>query len=392
MLKNDRSFTTLDGLRGIAALAVIARHAPAYFASVSLYVRSPDVGAPPISLGPFFESYLAVDFFFVLSGFILAHAYGQRLQQGLSAMQFMTIRLIRLYPLYLLGLSIAAIVGWVEVVQGQANLLDFTKNLLAAILFLPSPSLGGFDKLFPLNAPAWSLFFELLANLWLGYIGGRLKSTSLCVIVAAAGVALVIAVVERLFGFGAAGIGAMVDGFEWRSIGAGLLRVTYSFSAGVLVYKVWNVRKPTINVPHFALALLLIAILMQHPPEYYQSAFDLLVTTVIFPLLVWLGASSVASGIVARTFTWLGTSSYAVYVLHVPLYNLTLKIINEISPGDVDDFRFYWGVIFVVFIFAVAILVDRFFDRPIRAMLTARFGTSAVLPVASRTAELQSAQ
>ena len=102
MLKTQRSFTTLDGLRGIAALAVITRHAAAYFSSVSIYVL-PNAGAPPISVGPFFESYLAVDFFFVLSGFVLAHAYGERLRHGLSAMQFMAIRLIRLYPLYLLS-------------------------------------------------------------------------------------------------------------------------------------------------------------------------------------------------------------------------------------------------------------------------------------------------
>ena len=389
MLKTQRSFTTLDGLRGIAALAVITRHAAAYFSSVSIYVL-PNAGAPPISVGPFFESYLAVDFFFVLSGFVLAHAYGERLRHGLSAMQFMAIRLIRLYPLYLLSLVISAIVGWESLAHGETSPLELTKNLIAGALFLPSPSLRDFDSLFPLNGPAWSLFFELLANLSLGYIGGRLKNTTLFLIVTTAAVALVIAVIGGLFGFGAAGIGSMVDGFEWRSIGAGCLRVAYSFSAGVLVYRVWSIRKPRINVPHFVLVMLLIAILVQNPPEHYRPAFDLVVAILIFPLLIWFGASSIANGVVGRVFTWLGTSSYAVYVLHVPLYNLTLQIIDEISQANVENLQLYWGVMFVVFVFAIAMIADRFFDRPVRAMLMARFRSSATGPIISRAPKFQS--
>ena len=73
MAESKRTFVTLDGLRGIAALAIVARHAPVLFNSVSIYVQS-DIGKPT-ALGPFFESYLAVDFFFALSGFVLAHAY-----------------------------------------------------------------------------------------------------------------------------------------------------------------------------------------------------------------------------------------------------------------------------------------------------------------------------
>src|SRR4249920_3888776 len=102
-LEGTRAFVVLDGLRGIAALAVLTRHAPDFFSSISIYVTSP-ISPVPFSVGPFFESYLAVDFFFVLSGFVLAHAYGDRLELGMSAQRFMTIRIVRLYPLYLLSL------------------------------------------------------------------------------------------------------------------------------------------------------------------------------------------------------------------------------------------------------------------------------------------------
>ena len=315
---------------------------------------------------------------------------GDRFRHGLSAMQFMAIRLIRLYPLYLLSLVISAIVGWVSLAHGQTSPLELTKNLIAAALFLPSPSLRDFDSLFPLNGPAWSLSFELLANLSLGYIDERPKNATLFLIVTTAAVALVIAVIGGLFGFGAAGIGSMVDGFEWRSIGAGCLRVAYSFSAGVLVYRVWSIRKPRIKVPHFVLVFLLVAILVQNPPEHYRAAFDLVAAILIFPLLIWFGASRIANGVVGRVFTSSGTSSYAVYVLHLPLYNLTLQIIDEISQANVENFQLYWGVTFVVFVFAVAMIADRFFDRPVRAMLMARFGSSAAEPIVSRAPKFQS--
>jgi peptidoglycan/LPS O-acetylase OafA/YrhL len=228
------------------------------------------------------------------------------------------------------------------------------------------------------------LFFELLANLCLGLIGRRLGSIGLFVFVAIAAVALVSAVAGGLFGFGAAGVGAMADGFQWQSFGAGCLRVAYSFFAGVLVFRMWSVRRPAIKVPNYAVALLLIAILVAHPSEHYQTAFDLIVTVLIFPILIWLEASSAATGPIARMFTWLGAASYAVYVLQEPLYILTLRIFGEISQANVSGLGLSWGVFFVAFVFLVAIIADRHFDRPVRAMIMARFASPSArgrLPV-----------
>jgi peptidoglycan/LPS O-acetylase OafA/YrhL len=116
MAESKRTFVTLDGLRGIAALAIVARHAPVLFNSVSIYVQS-DIGKPTAL---FFESYLAVDFFVALSGFVLAHAYGQRLRGGMPASEFMTVRLIRLYPLYLLALTITSVIAIRQMTKGKS--------------------------------------------------------------------------------------------------------------------------------------------------------------------------------------------------------------------------------------------------------------------------------
>jgi peptidoglycan/LPS O-acetylase OafA/YrhL len=373
VLDNKRSFITLDGLRGIAALAIVTVHAPAYFASVSTYVEFAGTAKPAVVVGPFFEVYLAVDFFFVLSGFVLAHAYGQRLHEGMTAARFMIIRLIRLYPLYLLALAVSALLAARSLAQGAIDPLAFAKDLSSAILFLPAPARHAGAPLFPLNYPAWSLFFELLANLGFGLIGRRLGKINLFAIVVISGLALIAAVMGGLFGFKAEGAGVMDAGFDWQSFIAGGLRVAYSFFAGVLVYRIWRFWHPSINVPHLAVALLLIAILVAHPSERYKTAFDLIVTILVFPALVWLGASSVASGFFARVFTWLGAASYGIYVIQAPLYTLTMRVLGKVFQGDTSGLGLTWGIGFMLFVFAGATLADRFLDRPVRTLLMARF-------------------
>jgi peptidoglycan/LPS O-acetylase OafA/YrhL len=369
MSRIKRSFVTLDGLRGMAALAVVTRHGPAYFASVSIY-ETTDAGT--FAVGPFFESYLAVDFFFVLSGFVLAHAYGRRFREGLTTVQFMTVRLIRLYPLYFLALAMSAVSVWGQVAHGDINIL---RNLGTAVFFLPvmpDTSSHATAALFPFNVPAWSLFFELLANLGFGLMGVRLSNFKLFVIVLIASLALSGAVAAGLFGFGAAGKGAMDAGFQWQSVWAGCLRVTYSFFAGVLVYRVWSSSRQTFRVSPLLVLLLLIAILAAHPSPTYRTAFDLIVTIAIFPMIIWVGAGCVVNGPIASIFGWLGLTSYAVYVLQSPLYDLTW-IASRKLWGDTSNFGVTYGIIFVVFVFAVAIMSDRYFDRPVRSILTARF-------------------
>ncbi len=369
--KSQRSFVTLDGLRGIAALAIISRHAPAYFASVSL-VTTGDAAQGPVAGVPFFESYLAVDFFFALSGFVLAHAYVRRFRDGMSTLQFMAIRLVRLYPLYLFALALSVLLDWRELAHGEINHVDFLKNVIPALFFLPSAPLHAGARLFPLNEPAWSLFFELLANFSFGLVCLRLTGGKLCAVVLSAGLALALAVAAGLFGFARPGIGAMNAGFEWHSFVAGGLRVGYSFFAGVLVYQMWCHWGSVIKVPPLALVLLLIVILVAYPPQQYQVAFDIVVTVFIFPVIIWFGAGSVAAGPMARAFTWLGLSSYAVYVLQWPLYNLTLRECSKIWGGTCGSGVSY-GIAFVALVFSIAIIVDRYFDNPVRSILTTRF-------------------
>lgn len=131
-------YQTLDGIRGIAALMIVLHHTGYYFSGL-----------------PFARSYLAVDLFFVLSGFVIAEAYSTRLKDGLSCFEFMRIRIIRLYPLYLLG-TLLGIIHIAGVMMGGNNSENWTVFELlitaaVAILMLPTPIN---QTLYPLNGPS----------------------------------------------------------------------------------------------------------------------------------------------------------------------------------------------------------------------------------------------
>jgi len=269
--QSARAFIALDGLRGIAALAVAVRHAPYLW----------QAGYPT---GFLHESYLAVDFFFVLSGFVLAYAYGERLQTGMSAQKFISVRLIRLYPLYLLAFSISMILLVGQWHFGKISAVDATFNAVFAILFVPS--LFSQNNIFPMNSPAWSLFFELAANFVFGLLGKRINTLILVLVVFVAALTLLLAVAFGWLGFGTAN-GPMDAGPTWRSISAGLARVSYSFFAGVLAYRLWRVHSAKIVFSPLILVSGLSAILMACPPEGYQISFDLLATVIIFPAIVF---------------------------------------------------------------------------------------------------------
>jgi peptidoglycan/LPS O-acetylase OafA/YrhL len=294
----------------------------------------------------------------------------------MSALHFMKVRLIRLYPLYFLALLLAVVQllrVWIRGKLGDTRtvLLDVT----FALFFLPSPASAEF--LFPLNVPAWSLFFELAANAAFGLFGSLLSTRALAVAVAAAGFFLIFAVSFEWLGFGSAGIGAMADGFQWHGFGAGLARVAFSFFAGVLIFRVWQANRPRFQVPSFAVAAALTAILVVSPPDRFQSAFDLTAVLFIFPFIIFFGATSVPTGIINRVCSRLGAASYSIYVLQGPLYGLAFLTVYKLM-GRADQLSLIWGGGFVVLTFVIALVSDIWFDQPIRRKLSSAIGRRVV--------------
>lgn len=335
----------LDGLRGVAAFGVINDHV----ASATLRAMIPG-------------RYLAVDFFWVLSGFVLALAYNERLGRGLKPLDFIGIRLIRLYPLYLLGLSIAVIATLYPVLRGW---LPWTapELLLAAafgVLFLPFPPLFAVSgqHLFPLNGPSYSLFYELVVNLVYGLVARHLTPRRLWIVVACAAVLVVLVVPGHPPG----------SGWRWPDIDAGLVRVAYCFFAGVLVYHLKS-RIAIPAIPAWAAIAAYLAMIAVPESARWTPYYNVAVMIVGMPLLVALAAGSTVKGRTAAIFAMLGKLSYGVYVVHLPL----LLVLNTVSAHFGLHPPGYQNVLIVAVGAAVlAWLADRYYDQPLRRWLIAR--------------------
>jgi len=352
-------FLVLDGLRGIAAFAVILDHV----ASTTLRSWFPG-------------RYLAVDFFFVLSGFVLAHAYGQRLREGrLSTGAFLKVRLIRLYPLYLLGLAIALIPPLVIFLKGWGgNPVAETMIVAGAgLLFLPMPPVftWTYGLLYPLNGPAWSLFFELIANIVYAAIARFLSPRVFAVMLPVLAALTAFTVMRHTETEG--------PGWLWQHFDAGLARVLFDFFAGVAIYRLRGARlsagKGLPAIPAWLGVGLLLAIFAVPATGIWRQAFDTLAAIVLMPLLVTLVSGAKVNGRLGQLCGFLGTLSYGVYVLHVPLMGvaaLALDLVHVHLP---------YGFMMVLLVAAMAgglaALAHYVYDTPVRRWLTSLLSSPA---------------
>ena len=341
----NREFVLLDGLRGIAAICIVVRHVPFFFSEI----------AP--------MSFLAVDFFFALSGFVLAHAYWDRLRSGMSARHFLLLRIIRLYVLYFIGVLIWLPIGVRMIIIGSTDRLSSAVDLTTALLFLPSPlsEPAAFEgALYPINFPAWSLFFELIANFGLALIALKANRAFLFLMVFCAAVLFSIATM-------AAG-GPLGGGIDWPTFYIGLIRVSFSFFAGVLLFDLWRSHKAKIRIPSTLIVVTLILTLFSRPSNRIEALGLGLSAPVIFMAIIWFGASSVPGRTAASWCTWLGSISYGVYVLHVPISIWGIKIIEKIFAIPSDAVSWAWGTGFIALVLMAAHFAQRI-DYPIRRLL-----------------------
>ncbi len=361
-----REFTTLDAMRGIAALAVVTRHSPAFFGAISYTAGYPCGDDPslscPILLGPLFKAELAVDFFFALGGFVIAYAYEYRITHGMSPIKFMRARLTRLYPLYLLGTVAGGLLAFRSAFYGGIEFSDFVGTCLFSILFLPTPQpyAIGHVFLYPLNPPVWSLFFQLLANAVYGLAAPYLTTRRLIILVVAA--AVVLSTVKILWG-------DRILGGEWFSFGGGTVRVMFSFFAGVLVYRLWSTTKYRPQVPNVLFPVLLLAIFAPAPPSFLLTTYDLLATIFVFPLMIYCAAGNNPSNTRLQSiYTSLGLASYAIYVIHWPIYDL-IERARRYAGHQEAILNPIWGLVLLAVLVLISLAIDRYYDAPVRKLL-----------------------
>lgn len=340
-------FETLDGVRGVAAVAVVIFHAPIFFT--------------PFALN---GAYLAVDLFFALSGFVIDFAYRARLDAGLGVRGFMRLRLVRLYPLYILGAVIGAASGLAALLLGGGELSAGGLAVAAAtsVAILPSPTWGQAPQLFPLNSPAWSLFFELAVNLVYVLLWPRLTLRTAAGVAAMAG--LVLAGLTLAHG----GLGL---GDTWGSAGFGFLRALTSFFAGVTLHRLFAARggRPS-SVGVAVLLPLALPLLFAVNPGGWRAIYELAFIGLVTPALLWLCAHAAPGPRLGRLYAFLGAVSYAVYVLHYPLIELIRRALR-IFGEQPETFAPWLGVMVLIALLLGAWLADRIYDLPVRRRLAA---------------------
>lgn len=346
-------FLALDGLRGVAAIAVMVFHRRWWIAPDSQWYGG-----------------LAVDFFFILSGFVIQHAYGEKLASGRMGFgQFARLRAIRLYPLIVLGAALG-----IAVVLLKALSLAWPTLALHAVaaapfaaLALPTPFL---TQPFDPNQPVWSLFFELIANAAFAIAAPRLSNRVLGWTIAVSGTVLAAAII---------GLHGLAFGWLWPTMVLGLPRVAFPFAVGIALRRMHPAitgRVPILPLPLIALVLagmLVMPILGQPAGVVYVSAAVFLV----FPLLIASAAGLRTSGALATVASLSGEISYPVYILHFPIYAL-LELIpsfNALAPG----LRL---AIALAVILGASLAASRLYDQPLRAMLSRRFSPRPVAATA----------
>ena len=260
-------FLTLDALRGAGAIAVMAGHA-----GIVLNAYTP----------PFM--YLAVDMFFVLSGFVLAHAYDGKFAAGMSVATFLKARVARLYPIYLVGL----VLGLVSVAFTNTHALSPARALLSfffGLLALPSPPMEPLGVLFPLNGPFWSLFFEFwVANLIFALFWRQLRGWLLALIIlGSAGV------------LGALGLyfGSLDFGWTWHQLPRGFARVCFSFFAGVALSRFHARQTHHPAIPSWVCLLVFTVVMLLPLRGFTKGPYEVAVVLLVFPALIYFGAGAV---------------------------------------------------------------------------------------------------
>ena len=328
-----------DLMRGIAAIVVMLFHSSAKWRQI----------LP--------EGYLAVDLFFGLSGVVIAQSYGGRLLNGLSFARFAAIRLVRLYPLYLVGLAIGF-----SFYIARSDQLAVMGALLAGLLYLPIPvDIGSDSYILPLNGPAWSLFFEFAVNFGFALFLARLTNRLLLAIVLLSALLLAAAAIY---------VGDVDFGWTPHSLIGGFPRVAFSFGAGVLLYRFRPAQRQRSAVTLLLAALTLGALALG--PHRWD--YDLPVVMILFPAMLWLGLAFQPAPLWDRLCRLCGELSYPVYAIHWPL----ILYATEYSRGMAGvRLRLFWAA-FYLGVLALSWALVRLYDKPVRAYLERRMGLRAV--------------
>lgn len=367
-LASKPHYPILDGLRGVAALTVVIFHILEAHATSHLDLM--------INHG-----YLAVDFFFLLSGFVIGYAYDDRWHR-MSIGSFFKRRLQRLQPMILIGMVIGALTFYFA----DSTLFPFIHTvpewklilvMLIGFTLLPLPvsmDIRGWQEMHPLNGPAWSLFFEYIANILYAVGLRKLSKPALWGLVICSATALIHYTLTS-------SSGDVIGGWSLtpEQIRIGFTRMVFPFFAGLLLFRSAKITK----VNHgFSVSAMFLIVALAVPrlggatQPWINGLYESVIIIFIFPLIVYIGASSrFDSTFEVRACRFLGNISYPIYITHYPLI--------YIYTGWVADHKGMWpgfylphAIITFIGSLFIAYLCLKLYDEPLRKWLRKRILTS----------------
>ena len=379
-------YLILDGLRGAAALMVLWYHVFEGFAF-----------AGGTAIETFNHGHLGVDFFFMLSGFVISYAYDDRWKTtsgDLTIGSFFKRRLIRLQPMVVMGALIGLITYLIQGgVRWDGTQMSFHWIMMAfllAMFLIPAYPGAPYDvrgngEMYPLNGPSWSLFFEYIGNILYALFIRKLSNKQLTALVVTTGLLWIAFVVFDISGYDMIGIGWTLDAANFLG---GLLRMLFPFSFGMLMARNFNVKSQKSKVEGFCfksfitknifwIAILVMFVLFSMP--YISKTGDISINGIyelaciifVFPFIVWFGAAgNITSKFSTKICKFLGDISYPLYIVHYPVMYLFYSwlIDNKLySLGET------WHVVLLVMAtnITLAYACLKLYDEPIRKRLKA---------------------
>ena len=370
-------YNILDGLRGAAALMVVWYHV---FEGYAFAEGTNGVEGGGL-INVFNHGYMAVDFFFMLSGFVISYAYDDRWNK-MSMGDFFKRRLVRLHPMIVMG----AIIGLTTFLLGGGVKWDGSVTPMSGValaffltcLFIPAwpgaaHEVRGNGEMFPLNGPSWSLFFEYIGNICYALFIRKLSTKALSWLVAVLGVVYIWFSVGNVSGYESVGVGWTIG--DNVNIFGGFLRMMFPFSLGMLLARNF---KPVRVRGIFWLAIVLLFALFSVP--FFPSVggicvngiFEMCCIMLIFPVIVWLGASGVTTDKASTgVCKFLGDLSYPLYIVHYPVMYLFYAWLIKNQLYTVAD---TWQVVLLVFAvnITLAVVALKLYDEPVRRWLAAK--------------------
>ncbi|MGN7782908.1 acyltransferase family protein [Niabella sp. 22666] len=359
-------YPILDGLRGVAAVIVVTFHLaePLGTSHLDILVN---------------HGYLAVDFFFLLSGFVIGYAYDDRWNK-MTIGSFLKRRVERLQPMVILGMTLGAIGFYFtdSTIWPDIHNVPLWKMLVVMLIgytILPIPlsmDIRGWQEMHPLNSVGWSLFFEYIANI-LYAIGIRKfsnKALGILVLIAAAALAHLAITSPN----GDLGGGWTLNSEHMR---IGITRTIYPFFAGLLLSRI---AKPKRIKNAFLWCSLLVAIILYMPRIggadhlWINGIYESVCIIFIFPLIVYMGASGVLhSQREHQICKFLGDISYPLYLVHYPIVYFYVAWIND-NKGTSLAQAWPYALLILTGSIILAYASLKWYDEPVRKWLRKKWG------------------